>query len=121
MPWPGRLLLALFLGVFLLAQWSPEVPLADRVDDKVEHAVLYYVLALVLWPLVPATDALARAGVVVSIGFLLALVMEAGQSHLPHRTPDTRDVLADLAGLVAASAPLAWAGLNPVRGGGGAR
>lgn len=115
-PWPGRLLLALFLGVFLLVQWSPEVPGAERVDDKVAHAILYYVLALVLWPLVPATDSLARAGVVVSLGFLLAVVMETGQH--PPRTYDTRDALADLVGLLAAATPMAWAGLNPPRPGG---
>jgi VanZ family protein len=115
-PWPGRLLLALFLGVFLLLQWSPEVPGADLVDDKAAHAILYYVLALALWPLVPATDPLARAGVVVSLGFLVAIVMETGQH--PPRTYDTRDALADLAGLVAAAGPMAWAGLNPPRPGG---
>lgn len=111
---PGRLLLALFLGVFLLLQWSPRVPLADRVDDQAGHAVLYYLLALALWPLVPATDPLARAGVVVSAGYLVAILVEAGQPAFG-RTRDTHDLLADLLGLLAATAPMAWAGLNPVR------
>lgn len=110
---PGRLLLALFLGAFVLLQWAPHVPFSDRVNDKAAHAALYYLLALVLWPLVPATDPLARAGVVVSSGFLLAIVMETGQH--PPRQYDTLDALADLAGLLAAAVPLAWAGLNPVR------
>lgn len=110
----GPLLLALFLGAFLLLQWSPRVPLAERVDERLEHFVLYYGLALALWPLVPATDPLARAGVVVSAGLLAALLMEAAQPGFG-RTRDTQDVLADLAGLLAAATPMAWAGLNPVR------
>lgn len=114
MPHPARLATALFLGAFLLAQWAPHVPYQERIDDKVAHAALYYGLALVLWPLVPATDALARAGVVVSLGFLLGLLMEAGQPSFG-RTRDTHDLVADLAGLLAAAAPLAWAGMNPVR------
>jgi VanZ family protein len=110
-PGPGRLLFALFLGAFLLVQWVPRVPFDDRVDDKVAHAGLYYLLALALWPLVPATDALARAGVVVSIGFLLAVLVEFSQA--PPRVTDTRDLFADVLGLVAASGPMAWAGLHP--------
>jgi len=115
--WPRRLLSALFLGAFVFLQWSPSVPALD-VSDRMAHALLYYAFALVLWPLLPATDPLPRAGAVVSIGFLVGLTMEASQIHFPNRTPDSADALADLAGLVMASVPMAWAGMNPVAAGG---
>lgn len=117
MGWPRTLLTVLFLGAFVLLQWSPVLPDVE-VSDRMAHALLYYVFALVLWPVLPSTDPLPRAGAVVSIGFLVALTMEAGQIHFPGRVPDETDVLADLAGLLMASVPMAWAGMNPAVPGG---
>lgn len=113
MAWPRRLLFALFLGAFVGLQWSPLLPDVE-VSDKIAHVLLYYAFALFLWPELPSTDPLPRAGAVVSIGFLVGLTMEAGQVHFPGRTPDSTDALADLAGLLMASIPMAWAGMNPV-------
>lgn len=109
MGWPKRTLLLVALGVFVLAQWSPRVPAPlARVSDKLEHAALYALFALAVWPFLPAAAPLPRAGALLSGGLLVAVTMEAGQIHFPQRTPDAHDVVADLAGLLAAAGPLAW-------------
>lgn len=117
MGWRGRLLFVLFLGAFVLLQWGPRIHPID-LSDRGAHALMYYAFALGLWPLLPATDALARAGAVVSIGFLVAIVLESGQAHFADRVPDSADVFADLVGLFIGAVPMAWAAMNPASAGG---
>ena len=92
---------------FVALQWGDRLP-TPGLGDQLAHVLLYYLFGLVLWRLLPPADGLARAGAVVSAGYLVAILMEVGQVHFAYRTPDEADVLADIAGLLMAVVPLAW-------------
>ncbi|HEX2065819.1 MAG TPA: VanZ family protein, partial [Candidatus Thermoplasmatota archaeon] len=94
------------LALFVYAQWTTQAP-GPGLPDKALHSLLYAGFALVLWTWLPPSETLARAGVTVAAGYLVGLVMEAGQASIPGRTPDVLDVAANLAGLLGATAGLA--------------
>lgn len=96
--WTGRLA---FVAFFVYAHLVPKPPHVAGVSDKLEHAVLYALFGLVLWDLLPGTPQ-ARGGAVLALGWILAIMMEVAQSHVPHRKKDVFDALADLAGLAVA-------------------
>lgn len=102
------MLAAAVVAGFVAIQWGDRLA-TPGLGDQLGHVLLYYLLGLALWRVLPRGDALARAGAVVSTGLLLSIVMESGQASFRHRTPDEADVLADLVGLVMAVLPLAWA------------
>lgn len=112
MDWRGKAVAAAVVAGFVALQWG-ERPTLPVLGDQMAHALLYYILALTLWLVLPARDRLARAAVVVSVGLLVAVVMESGQAHFGDRRPDTADVMADLLGLLMAALPLAWGGGQP--------
>ena len=90
--------LVLFVGAQLApAAWLPAAP----GTDKQWHSALYFGFALLMWVLLPARPAL-RAFVIVVLGFLVGVLMELLQDHVPGRNPDKADAVADMVGLAAA-------------------
>lgn len=86
----------LLLGVFWLALLpAPEVVKLVSWQDKIEHAVLFALLALfalAAWPERPLT---------IALGLLLyGAAMELAQSMTAHRFGDPWDWLADAVGLL---------------------
>lgn len=91
---------ALAFALFAYVQLTPSAPEVG-VSDKVQHATLYALAALLAWLVVPGPPQ-AKSGAIIAAGWLVALLMEAGQAHVPHRRQDTLDALADLGGMLLA-------------------
>mgnify|MGYP001793166012 CR=1 FL=1 len=96
------------LAIFIAIQWTPNLEAPAHVSDKLVHAALYYGFAFLIWWMLPPIERLTRAGAVLGIGLIVAILMEIGQLYIPGRGADVFDVVADVAGLMAASAGIWW-------------
>lgn len=108
-----RLAVGVALVIFIAAQWSPApdgVPSLFAGADKLVHVGLYFLLAAaILWG---HRITWIEAGATIILAYVAGLFMEVGQSQIPGRSPDSRDVLADVIGaalaVVTVSIQQAW-------------
>jgi VanZ family protein len=99
--------------VFYASSFSELPALATRVSDKLEHALAYAGLGVLLVRALSGglrRPVAARAAVVaVALAALYGASDELHQHFVPHRTMDAYDLLADTTGAAAAAGALyAW-------------
>jgi len=93
-------LVTVIVGSLLPADSSAIEMLGElHVNDKVEHAGAYAVLALL--PLLH--ERLRSAAILVALVAALGVALEFGQLYAPGRSFDTHDMMADFAGIVVGS------------------
>jgi VanZ family protein len=100
-------------AVFYASSLSVLPTLANRVSDKLEHAVAYGLLAALL---VRALAGGLRRPIALSVAILAVVIAacygisdEIHQHFVPHRSMDPYDLLADTTGAVSAAGALyAW-------------
>ncbi len=93
-----RLLLALLMGMVCVLAFSPRAPGFEFANaDKWQHIAAFFVLTLCAsLPLVAGWSRLVAA----ALGMLaFGLFIEAVQMHLPARSAEWQDILADSAGI----------------------
>ncbi len=92
------LLTAALIVISFLATTSSSVPVVENINDKVEHVIAFYALALLADFSFPRTNfGRAKALSIIVYGFAI----ETTQYFLPYRTFSLFDLGADAAGLFA--------------------
>ena len=89
------LLIAALLAISFLATTQRTIPVAGEMNDKVNHVLAFFVLALLIDLSFPAWT--FRTKVVMLIGYGLSI--EIVQSYLPYRSCSLFDLGADAIGL----------------------
>lgn len=102
------------LGIFVLAAYwcamftgthLPSVPSGmPRVNDKIMHFTAFFILATLLCYCTSSNRVWRRAGWIVLICLVYAIIDELTQALVRGRTPDVRDFAADAAGTLLAVA-----------------
>ncbi len=90
------LLIAVLSAIFFLATTRLDIPVVDNINDKVNHALAFVVLALLVdlsWP----QTGLSAGKVFALLGYGLAI--EIVQYFLPYRTFSLWDLAADGTGI----------------------
>jgi len=91
-----RVLLAIaLLAIFFLATTRLKIPVAGDMDDKVNHVIAFFVLALLVDFSFPAWTFRTKVLVLIAYG----LSIEITQAYLPYRSCSLFDLGADAGGL----------------------
>jgi VanZ family protein len=90
------LLVVALLAIYFLATTRLKIPFAGDMDDKVNHVIAFFVLALLVDYSFPAWT--FRTKVVVLLAYGLSI--EITQAYLPYRSCSLFDLGADAGGLV---------------------
>ena len=104
------------LFIFLLGGWSspPQPEFAKfELADKLAHATLYGMLALLVFRALRQTTELRRPTCLLAVIGIVALygaADEVRQLFIPHRQGDVWDWVADTTGALAAVGMVMWAG-----------
>ena len=112
---PARILLPIaWMGLIFTLSHQPTLPYPPDVDAMVistlGHVTVYAVLAALVWWALGGSGVAGgwRAVLSVAVAVLYGITDEWHQSFVPGRTPDARDVVADLTGAVLAMMVVAW-------------
>ena len=90
------LLVAALLAISFLATTSLTIPVAEDMNDKVNHVTAFFLLALLTDFSFPAWTFRTKVLVLIAYG----LSIEIAQAYLPYRSCSLFDLGADAAGLV---------------------
>ena len=88
-------LIIALLAVSFLATTQRTIPIAGEMNDKVNHVLAFFVLALLIDLSFPAWTFRTKALVLISYGLSIEIV----QSYLPYRSCSLFDLGADAVGL----------------------
>ncbi|OGW34196.1 MAG: hypothetical protein A2X58_07020 [Nitrospirae bacterium GWC2_56_14] len=89
------LLAAALLAISFLATTSLAIPVAEDMNDKINHVIAFFLLALLVDLSFPAWSFLTKVLVLIAYG----LSLEAVQAYLPYRSCSLFDLGADAVGL----------------------
>ena len=89
------LLVVALLAIFFLATTRLKIPVAGDMDDKVNHVIAFFVLALLVDFSFPAWTFRTKVLVLIAYG----LSIEITQAYLPYRSCSLFDLGADAGGL----------------------
>ena len=104
------LLFTAMAAIFFLATTPLQIPLVESINDKVNHAVAFFVLALLMDHSFPAGDLRYKMLALTTYG----LVIEITQSYLPYRFCSLFDLGADAAGLALYGLSIPWIAKVPI-------
>ena len=89
------LLIAALLAISFLATTQRTIPVAGEMNDKVNHVLAFFVLALLIDLSFPSWSFRTKAVMLIGYGFSI----EIAQSYLPYRSCSLFDLGADAVGL----------------------
>jgi VanZ family protein len=89
------LLVVALLAIFFLATTRLSIPIARNMNDKVNHALAFFVLALLIDRSFPSVTFRTKVLVLIAYG----LAIEITQAYLPYRSCSLFDLGADAGGL----------------------
>ena len=98
------LLAGALVAIFFLATTRLRIPIADSINDKVNHIAAFYTLALLVDFSFPANDFRPKVFALLAYG----LAIEITQSFLPYRSCSLYDLGADVIGLFAYGVSQPW-------------
>jgi VanZ family protein len=91
--------IALFTGTHM-----PSPPSVGRVNDKAQHFIAFFVLAVLLYWVIPAhRRPLRKVAIVMLVAISYAAFDEWSQRFSPQRTVDIRDFFSNALGITAAT------------------
>jgi VanZ family protein len=84
---------------YLSTTHNPPTPLTFDGSDKLEHALFYFMLGVLLWRAFHATWQRRVALASVAVGFLYGVAIELYQSRLEYRSCEWGDAVANAMGV----------------------